>query len=409
MEKNKSKEEKIYKRHKRLWCFLRHSVGPILLSKYGCKSEIAKNLPEPYLVLPNHSTNLDPAWVGMSFPHQMYFVASEHLYRLGWISKVVEYVFAPIAKIKGASDKATVMKMLRYLRDGKNVCLFPDGNCTFNGRTGEITNAIGKLVKLSGANLVTYKLTGGYFTHPRWAFSTRKGKMHGSVVNIYTKEQLAAMSPDEITEVIRKDIDENAYSRQKAEHIRFKGNSRAVGMECAMCVCPKCNQIDVIKTEKNDVICENCGKLCSYDEYGSLVERSDGFIFETIEEWDYFQDDFYKKLVANYKETKSAGEIYFSNDNVTLFKVGTGHESEEVGKGTISISSDSVRFKTSDKEINVKISEIPDMAMYGKTNLVFSDAEGTHYELKSEKTSKKEKVLNVRKYISIWENLRENK
>lgn len=404
MTSDKSKEEKIYRRHKHFWVFLRHFVGPFLLRSYRCKSEIAKNLPEPYLVLPNHSTNLDPAWVGMSFPHQMYFVASEHLYRLGWISKLVEYVFAPIAKIKGASDKMTVMKMLRYLRDGKNVCLFPDGNCSFNGRTGEITTAIGKLIKLSGANLVTYKLTGGYFAHPRWAFTTRKGKMTGSVVNVYTKEQLSSMSPEEITDAIRNDIDENAYSRQKMEHIKFKGKNRAVGMECAICVCPKCKQIDVIETNKNDVLCKNCRKLCSYDEYGFLVEKADGFEFDTIEEWDYFQDDFYKNLVDNYKKSKPAEEIYFSNSNITMHKVGTSHDSEIVGKGTLFICSDSVLFKTenSETEIKIQIKNLPDMSMYGKTNLVFTDSDGTHYELKSEKN------INVRKYISIWKNLREN-
>lgn len=407
MTSDKTKEEKIYRRHKRFWFFLRHFVGPFLLHSYRCESKVAENLPEPYLVLPNHSTNLDPAWVGMSFPHQMYFVASEHLYRLGWISKLVEYVFAPIAKIKGASDKMTVMKMLRYLRDGKNVCLFPDGNCSFNGRTGEITTAIGKLIKLSGANLVTYKLTGGYFAHPRWAFSTRKGKMTGSVVNVYTKEQLASMSPEEITDAIKNDIDENAYSRQKMEHIKFKGKNRAVGMECAICVCPKCNQIDVIETNKNDVLCKNCGKLCSYDEYGFLVEKADGFKFDTIEEWDYFQDDFYKELVTTYKTSKPSDEMYFSNEEITLFKVGTNHDSEKAGTGKLSICTDFIFFKidnseTEAKEIKIKISNLPDMSMYGKTNLVFTDSDGTHYELKSEKN------INVRKYISIWKNLREN-
>lgn len=400
MSKDNPKEEKIYKRHQRLWKFLRHSAGPVLLMKYGCKSEIAKNLPEPYLVLSNHLTNLDPAWVGMSFPHQMYFVASEHIYRLGWISKLVEYVFAPIAKIKGASDKLTVMKMIRYLRDGKNVCLFPEGNCSFNGRPTEITDAVGKLVKLSGANLVTYKLTGGYFTHPRWAFSTRKGKMTGNVVNVYTKDQLAQMNPEEITEIVRKDIEEYAYTRQKTEHIKFKGNNRAIGMECAVCICPKCKKIDVIETSKNDVICKNCGKLCSYDEYGYLVEHADGFTFDTIEEWDLYQNDFYKALVQEKLSAENQDETNFFSDVMKLNIVGQNHESESIGEGTISISKNEMCFKNESREIKVNIADLPDMSVYGKCSLVFSDSAGTHYELKSDK------VINVRKYISVWENLR---
>ncbi|MBE6700135.1 MAG: hypothetical protein E7584_07870 [Ruminococcaceae bacterium] len=38
-----------------------------------------EELPENYIVLSNHVTDYDPILVGLSFPHQMYFVASEHI------------------------------------------------------------------------------------------------------------------------------------------------------------------------------------------------------------------------------------------------------------------------------------------------------------------------------------------
>ena len=193
---------KKYRRHKRFWNIIRPIAIPILKSIYKYSCEVYKDLKGPYLVLANHNTDLDPGLVALSFPQQMYFVASEHVYRAGFASKVLRYVFEPIAKRKGTSDTVTVMKSIRALREGKNVCLFPEGQKSFNGQTGEINIATGKLVKASKAGLVTFKIEGGYFTTPRWGYGIRKGKMHGSIVNIYNPETLEKLSAEEITALI---------------------------------------------------------------------------------------------------------------------------------------------------------------------------------------------------------------
>ena len=158
--------------------------------KFNYEFDSLKNIEGPYLILPNHNLELDPLLIGVATGRHTYFVASEHVYRAGFASKVLRYAFEPIAKRKGTADTVTVMKTIRALREGKNVCLFPEGQKSFDGRTGQINIATGKLVKASKASLITYKLEGGYFTTPRWGYGIRKGKMYGSIVNIYTKEDL---------------------------------------------------------------------------------------------------------------------------------------------------------------------------------------------------------------------------
>lgn len=403
MEKEKKlsakKEAKIYKRHKRIWWLARHFAAPFILPKFNCKSEVVKNLPEPYLVLSNHVCDLDPALVGMSFPKQMYFVASEHVYRRGFISKILLYTFGPIAKIKGASDKMMVLKVVKSLREKKNICIFPEGNRSFNGRNMEITSACGKLVKVSGANLVTYKLTGGFFTNPRWGYGLRKGKMTGNVVRVYTKEELANMTPEEITEAIRNDIKENAYERQAIENIRFKGKDLAVGMECAYTVCPVCSKIGNIGTEKNSVFCKECGPLADYNEYGYFENNSNGFTFKTIEQWDDWQEEFYKKFVE--ENAADSDKPFFCDEDVVLRTVNQDHEEGDLGKGKIWLTSKGLYFKSETTDMEITIKALPDMGMYGKKGLVFTDEKNVHYELHSEA------LINVRKYISVWKILKE--
>lgn len=396
-EKEERKQQRDYRRHCRVWRFA-HLFKPIVHRMFRLEADTCPEIDGSYLVLANHSTNLDPVLVGLSFPKQMYFVASEHVYRRGFVSKLLKWTFEPIAKMKGSSDALTVMKAIRYLRTGKNVAIFAEGNRTFNGRTGIelITEATGKLVKASAANLVTYRLEGGYFAQPRWGFTIRKGKVYGRIVNIYKKEDLKQMTPAQITEIIRRDIDENAYRRQEAEHIRFKGKRIAEGLECAVSVCPRCHKIVDHITKKNSVTCPQCHSTTTLDEYGYFPED---FPVRTIEQWDDFQEDFYRNLC---KSSDDVNEVLFSDRKILASTLTQDHQQTSLGEGTLSVYRDRFVFKpescpqTENGENVIYFHDVPDMSIYGKKGLVFTGKDGIHYEFTAER------LVNVRKHLSVW-------
>ena len=388
-----------YKRHQIFWKIIRFIAPSVLKPLYKYSYELAPKLEPPYLVFSNHNGDLDPALVALSFPQQMYFVASEHVYRAGFASKILRFVFEPIAKRKGTADAVTVMKSIRALREGKNVCIFPEGQKSFNGITGEINIATGKLVKASKASLVTYKLEGGYFTTPRWGKGIRKGKMHGSIVNIYNKEDLEKLSPEEITDLVKKDLYEDAYQKQSQNPIAYKGKNLAEGIEHALYLCPKCKQIDTLFSKKNSVFCKNCDFTTSIDIYGYFDENCK---FKTVLQWDEFQQEELKKLIQEKSSEKS--EFIFSDDEVTLKTVKAEHQEEIIGTGKFSMFTDKFIFNSvkDEKEISLEIPQknIVDISMYGKQALVFSDNNGNYYEL----TSKN--IINVRKYIFCFKYLK---
>ena len=388
-----------YKRHQIFWKIIRFIAPSVLKPLYKYSYELAPKLEPPYLVFSNHNGDLDPALVALSFPQQMYFVASEHVYRAGFASKILRFVFEPIAKRKGTADAVTVMKSIRALREGKNVCIFPEGQKSFNGITGEINIATGKLVKASKASLVTYKLEGGYFTTPRWGKGIRKGKMHGSIVNIYNKEDLEKLSPEEITDLVKKDLYEDAYQKQSQNLIAYKGKNLAEGIEHALCLCPECKQIDTLFSKKNSVFCKNCDFTTSIDIYGYFDESCK---FKTVLQWDEFQQEELKKLIREKSSEKS--EFIFSDDEVTLKTVKAEHQEEIIGTGKFSMFTDKFIFNSvkDEKEISLEIPQknIVDISMYGKQALVFSDNNGNYYEL----TSKN--IINVRKYIFCFKYLK---
>ena len=389
-------EEQKYRRHVCVWKFARFVMPLFLKTKLGYSHDTCKkDFKPPYIVLANHNSNFDSVEVGVSFPRHMYFMASEQVYRAGFKSKLLRWAFEPISKIKGSTDFLAVAKALRKIKKGKNVCLFPEANRSFNGKTHPIQEATGKLVKVSGGGLITFRFEGEYLSTPRWGKGIRKGKIYGRIVNYYTAEQLKAMSVSEVTEAIRRDLDEDAYARQEANPIKYKGKNRAEGMECAVCVCPECKKIDVITTKGNTVSCKNCGISTEYDEYGFFGE---GFKFHNITQWDEWQTEFYRNYIEKFPEDSS--EPLFSDEQVKLSKITADHAETVVGKnGTFKFFKDRIEYQN----LTIKLDDITAASIFGRCVFCFSDASGIHYELRP---SNPLDVKNMRKYNTALEILR---
>ena len=139
------------RRHVFVWKALRPLAKLICWIKFGFTCE-KTNVKGPYLLVSNHVTNWDPILVACSFPEQTYFVTSEHLLRAGLGGKLVGWLQSPIPRQKSGSAASTVLTMMRYLRRGMNVCVFPEGNRTWDGVTAEFLPSIGKLARSSGAS-----------------------------------------------------------------------------------------------------------------------------------------------------------------------------------------------------------------------------------------------------------------
>ena len=231
------------KRQKIYWKILRPMVIIFLYLKFRYTFKTAKNLPEKFILLSNHNTDFDPLFVGVSFKSGMRYVASEHISRWKHAFSFVNHIFSPIMRPKGTNAASTVKEMLRALRSGDNICMFAEGARSWNGITAPVLQSTGKLVKSSKVALVTYKITGGYFTSPLWSEKgTRRGKIHGEVVNIYSADEISNMTVSQINEIIRNDLHEDAYERQINEKVKYNGRNLAVRLETMLFYCPKCRQ-----------------------------------------------------------------------------------------------------------------------------------------------------------------------
>lgn len=367
-------------KHQIIWSVLRPLVYPYLKFKFGYTYEKAKNLPETFIVLSNHTTDYDPIFVAMSFPKFMHFVASEHVARWKLLSTLINFAFAPIWRYKGSVAASTVIDVFKKVKNKKNVAIFAEGARTWDGITAPILPSTGKMVKKARCGLVTYKIVGGYFASPRWSQSnTRKGYVHGAPVNIYTQEQLEVMSVEEINEAINRDLYEDAYERQLQEPKKYTGKDLAKYMENLLFICPKCGKIDTIQSNDNTVNCSACDFSFQYSEYG-MLERS---TFKTVKELAAWQrTELEKSITSDTVYTAASGRL------ITV----KNHEETLVAEGPVALSA--ISLTCGDKVISLE--EISDMSIHGRRGLVLT-AQKQYYELVPSKEA------NALKFLWLYE------
>ncbi len=286
--------------------------------KFNYEYDSLKDIEGPYLILPNHNLELDPLLIGEAVGKQIYFVASEHLMRKGIATKLLMHFIKPIIHMKGRQGAKTVKQMLRTLQEGHRVCIFPEGNRSFNGVTMEMEAAIAKVAKKAKVKLITYRVEGGYLTQPRWGTSIRRGKMRGRLINVYEPEQLAQMSDSQISDAIIADLHEDAYVTQERDCVKFKGKNLALGLESTIFTCPKCGETGKLHSQDNRFFCD-CGFEAVYDVYGYLTDK-DGKK-HTVTELDLLQQEALKEKIRSWEADRPVFE-----DQVTVYRIGADHE-----------------------------------------------------------------------------------
>lgn len=344
---------------------LRPLVGIFLRMKFGYTWTRAEGLPDNYIVLSNHSTDFDPLMVYMSFDRPMYFVASEHISRWGFAYKLLKIFFDPILRYKGSVASRTVKEILQKVRQGENVCFFAAGNRTWDGAPCPILPSTGKLVQKSKCGLVTYRLEGGFFADPRWreGGTTRKGRVHGGPVNVYTPEQLAAMTADEINGIICRDLGEDAYARQTADPVPYKGRRLAEGLENLAYICPFCGDVDSLCSYDETVECVHCGRTFRYNSYGMLEDAP----FSHLGELSLWQEGETRRAAAE-------GRGYTS-DRGELVTVAEGKVTP-VSMGRVSLTAEALSCGS----VEIPLSSITELDIHGKHRVVFT-AGRQYYEL----------------------------
>ena len=298
------------------------------------------------------------------------------------MSRLLNWLVAPIARRKASSGTDTVKACLRHLRDGHSICLFAEGEQSWDGLNNHILPATGKLVKSSGATLVTYRLEGAYLSKPRWAKTVRRGRVHGHPVNVYPPELLKTMSAAEVNAAIERDTFEDAWARQREWQQDYRGKKLAEGLERAMYLCPRCRRFGTLKTQGDRIFC-SCGFETRVTKRGFFAPAEP---FETIADWERWQ-----KEALHARDFVQEGEALFGDEDVTLTQITADHGETLLARGALRQFADRLCCG----EESFALAEIRGMAPVQTYLLLFS-CHDRYFQIRSDKGA------NLRKYLEIW-------
>ncbi|MBR5311179.1 MAG: 1-acyl-sn-glycerol-3-phosphate acyltransferase [Oscillospiraceae bacterium] len=391
------KKKWIKPRHKIIEKIVRFILEPVCKLKYGIKIEKFKDRDKgPYLILYNHQTAFDQFFVGIPFKKPVYYVATEDIFNLGILSKLLKFAVEPIPIKKQATDIGAVMNCIRVAKEGGTIAIAPEGNRTYCGRTVYINPAIVALARKIALPVALYRIEGGYGVQPRWSDCTRKGKMRAYVSEVIKPEEYSAMTDEEFIERIRTGLSVN----EAAPGGIFESDKKAEYIERAAYVCPFCG-LSEFESHGNEAECKSCHRKITYGADKKIGGIGFDFPFEYFGEWYDYQQKFINSLDLEeyYEKAMFVDDIKLSEVVVRKKKIPMRENAKLSLYGNRIVVDEGT-----ENEWEISFDEISVIAVLGKNKLNVYHGKKV-YQISGSKR------FNALKYVNIyyrWKNIKEN-
>ncbi len=143
------------------------AFGAAFRTLFGLKIVGTENLVRegPVLVASNHQSFLDPPLIGNLYQTEMVFLARKTLF-VGFF-KWLYTRWNAIPVDQDRPDMASLKTIIRKLKEGHRVCVFPEGERTQDGSIGNAAPGIGLIAVKSGAVIQPVRITGAREALPR--------------------------------------------------------------------------------------------------------------------------------------------------------------------------------------------------------------------------------------------------
>lgn len=119
----------------------------------------------PVLVVSNHQSFLDPPLIGNLYDTEMVFLARKTLFRgfFRWLYR--QWNAIPVDQDR--PDMSSLKTIIRKLREGHRVLVFPEGSRTLDGSLGPAAPGVGLIAAKSGAPIQPVRISGAHEALPR--------------------------------------------------------------------------------------------------------------------------------------------------------------------------------------------------------------------------------------------------
>ena len=322
----------------------------------------------------------------MTLKGRVYYMATEDIFSNGWISKVIRYLIAPIPIKKQTTDIRAILNCLKVAKEGGSICIAPEGNRTYSGRTEYMNPSIVSLARKLGMPILLYRIEGGYGSEPRWSDVVRKGPIRVYCHRTIHPEEYAQMTDAELFTA----ISEALYVDETLDSGEYRHTKLAEYLERAIYYCPSCG-LSELESNGDIIKCKKCGREIRYLPNKTLEGVGSDFPYTHVADWYDAQKDYMNSLdvtaygsSAIYTDRARISEVIVYDRKVPLCK-----------DAEINLCGDRITARGEGVDLEFPFDETTAVTVLGKNKANIYHG-GRIYQLKGSKR------FNALKYVHIY-------
>jgi 1-acyl-sn-glycerol-3-phosphate acyltransferase len=183
------------------------SFGCAFRSLFGLKIVGEEHLitEGPVLVASNHESFLDPPLIGNLYKDEMVYLARKTLFT--GVTRWLYTQWNAIPVDQDRPDMGSLKTIIRKLKEGHRVLVFPEGERTVSGDLGEAAPGIGLIAVKSGAVIQPVRIRGAREALPRGSARIRFARISvtvGPPIRLSPEELKAAKGKDDYDRIAKR-------------------------------------------------------------------------------------------------------------------------------------------------------------------------------------------------------------
>lgn len=320
----------------RLWLGKRHRVE--------MDDRLLAEAEAPYVMLVNHESFYDFYYVSLlAHPKRPSYLVNEY-YCTRPVLKHLAKGAGILSKKLFTTELSSAVNILRTIRKGYPVVIFPEGRLSPDGRSNTIVDEGGAFYKRLKTDVVLVKIRGAYFADPKWRRKSYPSRVRISVERALKRDELAAMTAGEVDRVIAETLFHNASDD---DWNVYPQRDKAAGLENLLYRCADCGALYATASEGNDLICRACGIRHTLDEH---YRFSDGI--GTIP--DYYD------AIRRLEEPELSELTLRAEVETKIFGAGGGPTRRE--RGVCTLDKDAFRYRSDSVDFAIPTERLPALA-----------------------------------------------
>lgn len=222
-----------------------------------------RELDAPYILLSNHESFEDFYYLSqLAHPRNPSYLVNEY-YCTRPLLKPMAKKGGILSKKLFTRDMSTGVGILRMVRRGYPIVIFPEGRLSPDGRSNPIVESGAALYRRLRTALVLVRIDGAYFAHPKWRKRTYRSTIRVSVRRVLRPEELAELTEAELDEFIRAELYNDASAGGQAV---WPQKDKAVGLDTLLYRCADCGALYRTLGVGSELRCLCCGRVHRLDE-----------------------------------------------------------------------------------------------------------------------------------------------